>query len=477
MPLEPERPVLSGTYPDPSVCASPDGYYLVTSTFEYFPGLPVFHSPDLRTWTQVGHVIDRLDQLDLTRVPSSGGLYAPTIRWHDGTFYLTCTLVNGSGREGNFVMTATDAAGPWSDPFWLDDAPGFDPSLTFSNGRAYYLGTRLAQQPQWHHEAEVWLQELDLEAMQLTGEKRVLWHGAVEGAVWAEGPHVYEKDGWFYLVASEGGTEDHHAVSVARSRDILGPYEGCKGNPLFTHRTLGLGHPIVGVGHPDLIEDAHGQWWAFMLGSRPVGGFHANLGRETFVVAVDWEHGWPVFAPGVGQLAIVDGLRRIESSAVVTQPWTQVRTGRLAGTVDGTSITVEPGPALDAVDTPAFIGLRQRHHRFTFGATVAPGGGIALRQSEDAHVLFSAEGLVRRSYDGVELVAEVGDASRLEVRGDGQEYSFFADARLVATVDGRFLSTQSGYAAGHPSFLGVWLGVFSSSETAITATDVVYAAS
>ena len=476
MPLEPEQPVLSGTYPDPSVCASPHGYYLVTSTFEYFPGLPVFHSTDLRTWTQVGHVIDRLDQLDLSRVPSSGGLFAPTIRWHDGTFYLTCTLVKGSGREGNFVMTATDAAGPWSDPIWLDDAPGFDPSLSFVDGRAYYVGTRLAEQPQWHDEAEVWLQELDLERMQLTGEKRVLWHGAVEGAVWAEGPHIYEKDGWFYLVASEGGTEDHHAISVARSRDILGPYEGSRGNPLFTHRALGIEHPIVGVGHPDLVEDADGQWWAFMLGSRPVGGFHANLGRETFATAVDWERGWPVFAPGVGQLAVVDGLRRLETSAVVTEPWTQVRTGRVAGSVEGTTVTIPPGPALDAVDTPAFLGVRQRDHSFTFGATVQERAGIALRQSESAHVLFSSEGLLRRAYGDAELVAEVGPASRLEVRGIGQEYSFYADDRLVATIDGRFLSTQSGYAAAEPSFLGVWVGVFSTSESTVTATDVRYIA-
>lgn len=469
----PDRPILAGTYPDPSVCRVGDDFYLVTSTFEYFPGIPVFHSTDLESWTQVGHVVDRLDQLDLSTVASSGGLYAPTIRHHAGTFYLTCTLVGGDGPTGNFVMTATDAAGPWSAAIWIE-GEGFDPSLFFDDDRAWFVGTRLRAEPEWHDQAEVWLREFDPVAMALVGEESVLWTGAVRGAVWAEGPHIYRRGGWYYLLASEGGTEEHHAVSVARSRSIDGPYEGSRANPVFTHRTLGAGHPITGVGHPDLVEGPNGLWWAFLLASRPVVQNHALLGRETFAVAVDWDDDWPVFAPGVGQLAVTEGLRRLEGHATIDNPWTQVRTARHAGSADGNTVTVHPGPRLSEVGTPAFLGIRQRDQAFRFGATVPDRMGISLRQSEAAHILFSSAGLVAVRQGVATTEAEVGAATRLEMRGDGPDYSFFADDRLIATLDGRFLSPQSSYAAGTPGFVGVWVGVFSTSDEDVTATAVRY---
>ena len=471
----PERPILPGCYPDPSVCRVGDDYYLVTSTFEYFPGLPVFHSTDLESWTQVGHAVDRLDQLDLSTVASSGGLYAPTIRHHAGTFYLTCTLVGGDGPTGNFVMTATDAAGPWSGPTWLE-GDGFDPSLFFDDDRAWFVGTRPCAKPEWHDQAEVWLREFDPEALALVGEETALWTGAVRGAVWAEGPHLYRVGDWYYLLASEGGTEEHHAVSVARSRSVEGPYEGSRSNPVFTHRALGFGHPITGVGHPDLVDGPDGRWWAFLLASRPLGDYRALLGRETFAVAVDWEDDWPVFAPGVGQLAEVDGLRRLAGTVTISDPWTQVRTGRSAGFTEADTVTVRPGPGLGDGGTPAFLGRRQQHHRFTFGADLPEGAGIALRQSEAAHVLFSSAGLVTVRDAASVRVADVGPATRLEVRADGLDYAFFADDRHIATVDCSFLSTRSAYAAGAPSFLGVWIGIFSESAEDITATTVRYAA-
>jgi xylan 1,4-beta-xylosidase len=471
--LAPESPLLSGTYPDPSVVRVGDDFYLVTSTFEYFPALPIFHSTDLEHWTQLGHAVDRLDQVDLGDVASSGGLYAPTIRWHDGTFYVVCTVVGGSGPTGHFLLTATDAAGPWSDPIWIE-GEGFDPSLTFDEGRAWLVATRLAPEPQWHDQAEVWMRELDLATHTLVGPEHVLWHGAVENAVWAEGPHLYRVGDWYYLLASEGGTEEHHAISVARSRAITGPYVGNRANPVFSHRALGIGHPITGVGHPDLVEGRDGLWWAVMLGSRPVGGYHALLGRETFACPVDWEHGWPVFARGVGQLAVVEGMRRLASTVEAPDPWTQVRTRRLAGRVDGDAVTLHPGPGLEAVDTPAFLGVRQRDHRFEFAATVPAGMGIALRQSETAHLLFSASGVVRVAAGRAEQIAEVGNATRLRVVGDGNDYTLYADDRLVTTVDGRFLSTQTAYALGGPSFVGVWVGLFSTAESDATATAVTY---
>ena len=186
-------------------------------------------------------VVDRADQLDYEGIASSGGLYAPTLRHHDGVFWLICTLVDqqDATRGGNFLMTATDAAGPWSDPVWLD-AAGIDPSIFFDDdGRVWVQGTRLAADPQWHDQTEVWIRELDPAVLKLVGPEHVVWTGAVTGAVWAEGPHLYKVEGRYYLLAAEGGTEMNHAVSVARSDSVTGPYEGNRKNPIFTHRTLG----------------------------------------------------------------------------------------------------------------------------------------------------------------------------------------------------------------------------------------------
>jgi xylan 1,4-beta-xylosidase len=475
MRLEPDRPILAGTYPDPSICRVGDDFYLVTSTFEYFPGLPVFHSTDLVSWTQIGHVVDRIEQLDLSAVASSRGLYAPTIRHNDGLFYVVCTLVEGTGTSGNFVMTATDPAGPWSEPTWLD-AVGFDPSLFFEDGRAWYVGTRLREAPQWFDQAEIFIREFDAESLTLVGDEHVVWHGAVEGAVWAEGPHIYHVDDYYYLVASEGGTEDHHAVSVARSTSIIGPYEGNKGNPIFTHRHLGIEHPIACVGHCDLVEGPDGQWWAFLLASRPVGGFHANLGRETFAVPVDWERGWPVFARGVGQLAVVDGSRHLpptSSDAEFGTPplaWTQLRSARTDFfEVRDDVVTLDPSPlTMSDVATPSFLGVRQRHHSCTFSADISANDavsvGLVVRQSEAQHITFFVADAVATVtvVDGgtanIVGTAPAAENSTLEVAVDGQEYELWiatAGSRTrVARVDGRFLSPQTS-----ASFVGVWFGV------------------
>ena len=181
------NPLLPGCYPDPTICRVGEDYYLVTSTFEYVPGLPVFRSDDLVSWEQIGHVIDRPGQLDFDGIASSGGLYAPTLRHHDGVFWLVCTLVDqrDATRGGNFLMTATDPAGPWSDPVWLD-ARGIDPSIFFDDdGRVWLHGTRLTPASEWHDETEVWVQELDPETKKLVGPEHVVWNGALRDVVWA----------------------------------------------------------------------------------------------------------------------------------------------------------------------------------------------------------------------------------------------------------------------------------------------------
>lgn len=503
-----QNPVLPGCHPDPSICRVGQDYYLVTSTFEYFPGLPVFHSTDLAHWDLVGHVVSRPDQLDYDGIASSGGLYAPTLRHHDGLFWVVCTLVdqNDPGRGGNFLMTASDPAGPWSDPVWLE-AEGIDPSVFFDeDGRVWLHGTRRAREPQWHDQTEVWLREYDPGLKVLVGPEQVIWTGAVLGAVWAEGPHLYKVDGTYYLLAAEGGTEIHHAVCTARSSAVTGPYEGCRGNPVFTHRHLGREADVVGAGHADLVQAADGSWWAVLLAMRRYGGYHYPLGRETFLVPVSWEDGWPVFAPGVGRIPEEVEVPFATYGPVGTVPggggglvlpddlrWTSLR-GPAADFAsprgDGFSVRLTPDSLADP-RTPAFLGLRQQHRRLDFLVTLraplAPGeeAGLAVRQSERDHVrlaVLTAPGgavVVRAIHRraGVEEVlgevglgVAVGAPLHLAVRVRDEDYTLTvstgeAPDTYVATADGRQLDSV---ATG--GFLGLWLGVYGSSAGAASST-------
>lgn len=297
------NPVLPGFYPDPSICRVENDYYLVTSTFAYFPGVPIFHSTDLIHWEQIGNILDREEQLPLYGAETSQGIFAPTLRYHDGIFYMITTNVTPcpENRTGNFIVTATDPAGPWSDPYPLGSA-GIDPSLFFDDdGKCYYCGTKERREgPKYYGDNEIYIQELDLHSMKLTGESYPAWHGALKDVEWPEGPHIYKKDGWYYLLISEAGTAHNHAVSIARSKSLTEPFEGHRGNPILTHRHLGYNYPIVNVGHPDIVETQNGEWWMVCLASRTRGGYYRNLGRETYLVPFDWENGWPVVNPGKG---------------------------------------------------------------------------------------------------------------------------------------------------------------------------------
>src|SRR6478752_7604671 len=498
------NPLLPGCYPDPSICRVGEDFYLVTSTFEYFPGLPVFHSTDLASWQQIGHVVDRAGQLDYDGIASSGGLYAPTLRFHDGTFWLVCTLVDqrDATRGGNFLMTATDPAGPWSDPVWLD-ADGIDPSIFFDDdGRVWVHGARLARAPEWHDQTEIWVRELDPQTMALVGPEHIIWNGALRNVVWAEGPHLYKVDGTYYLLAAEGGTEFHHAVSVARADTVTGPYVGSKGNPVLTHRHFGIGSDVVGVGHADLVQAADGSWWAVLLGMRPYGGYHYNLGRETFLVPVVWEDGWPVFAPGAGQVTPevevpfaghpAPGVAQGRASGTVRPDdprWTSVRgpaSAFASARGDGWDLKALPSTLSDPV-TPAFLGVRQQHAdvdvRAIVRASVGPGEevGLAVRQSESDHVRLFLTGPERRvvavhRQGGVEstlgeLSLPAGDGPvTLTVRARGQDYSLLAGAEgvepvTVGVADGRALDSV---ATG--GFLGLWIGAYATSNGRATAT-------
>jgi xylan 1,4-beta-xylosidase len=480
-----------------------EDYYLVTSSFEYFPGLPIHHSRDLVNWRLAGHVLDRPGQLPLDGVRPSGGLYAPTLRHAGGTWYVLCTLVGGAGESGNFVVTAPHPAGPWSDPVWLGDASGFDPSLFFDDdGRAWFTGTRPVPRAGPAGRTEVWLREFDRATLRLTGPEHVLFTGALVDAAWAEGPHLLRRDGWYYLLLAEGGTAHHHAVTVARSEQVTGPYRNNPGNPVLTHRHLGRMQPIIGTGHADFVQTPAGDWHAVLLAWRPYGGYFCNLGRETFLASVAWEDGWPVLNPGAGRL-----LEEFPSplpqhpwppeppvddfdAQVLAPVWNMLRTPR----EEAFSLTDRPGhlrlrlraEVVTEACHPSFVCRRQQHMSFVArtamdfeaGAANECAGLVALRDTgHQIRLVVTAAGtpggqpggkvarvIVRRA-GADEVVAEAALAAGrtyLAAEAAGQEYTLRvahdpARWQTLATVDGRILSPASG-----TDFTGVFLGMYAS---------------
>jgi len=274
------NPILPGFHADPSICRAGDDYYMVHSTFEYFPGVPVYHSRDLVNWKLIGHCLTRKSQLNLDNTRHSAGIFAPTIRYHNGTFYMITTTVSGGG---NFFVTATNAAGPWSDPVWIDPT-GIDPSFYFEDDKVYYV--RQVDGERGYSGQQL----IDIKTGKLQGELKELWRGT--GGIWPEGPHLYKVNGKYYLMISEGGTSYDHCLTVARSDSPWGPFEPNPNNPILTHRNR-PNDPFQAIGHGDLVETPDG-WWVVFLGFRPQGGQHHHIGRETFLAPVTWENGWPV---------------------------------------------------------------------------------------------------------------------------------------------------------------------------------------
>jgi xylan 1,4-beta-xylosidase len=282
------NPVIPGFYPDPSICWVGDDYYLVTSSFEYFPGVPIFHSKDLVNWRQIGHCLTTERQLPLAKAWSSGGIYAPTIRHHDGSFYMITTNVSG---VGNFFVRSEQPVGPWSDPIPVAQS-GIDPSLFFDDdGRVYFQSARNGDEGNGIYQCEI-----DISTGSMLTESRLIWKGT--GGAHPEAPHLYKINGYYYLIIAEGGTEYGHMVTIARSSDPYGPYEPCPNNPILSHRSLSSS--IHATGHADLVQAHDGSWWAVFLGIRPVSyPFGHHLGRETFLAPVTWSSdGWPVIGHG-----------------------------------------------------------------------------------------------------------------------------------------------------------------------------------
>ncbi len=441
------NPILPGYHPDPSICRSGDDYYLVNSSFEWFPGIPVYHSRDLVNWELIAYGINRPGQLPLDKgTGDSRGIFAVSIREHDGIFYLITTCVDCGG---NFYLTAPDPSGPWSDPVWLD-APGIDPSLMWdSDGRCYYVGNgNLTGSQAWPSQQGAWLQELDLQEKKLTGPRTQLTHGHASNAVWAEGPHLYKIDGKYLLTIAEGGTGFNHAVTVHHSDSLRGPYIPDQTNPVMTHRHLGREYPVQCTGHADLVQTQNGDWWAVLLATRVEKGY-TQLARETFLAPVTMENGTPVFNPGSGHLPVQAAVPDLPFTPAEPEPskdefdgdrlplyWNMLRAPETEWfDLNGGQLLLTLRSArIDSLDNPSFLARRIEHHRFT--ATTS----VSFKAADDSEMAGLV--LYRNSKHHFQLMK--GHDEILLIRTDGPEQEIVArvpwkkkDVLLSAEADGK----------------------------------------
>lgn len=501
-----QNPVLAGFYPDPSICRVGDDYYLINSTFAYFPGIPIFHSRDLVNWSQIGHVIDRPAQLNYDGLGVSRGIFAPAISQHNGTFYVICTMVDAGG---NFLMTATNPAGPWSDPIWFN-FEGIDPSLFFdANGRAWLVNNGAPEgKPLYEGHRAIWIQEFDIAAKKLVGPRSVIVNGGVDLSkkpVWIEGPHLYQKDGWYYLCAAEGGTGDNHSQVILRSKSVTGPFLPWEKNPILTQRDLDGTVPqaVTTTGHADLVIGPDGNWWSIFLGCRPFAGKYYATGRETFLLPVKWtDDGWPQILPPGERVPYVMPEPKV-GRVIPNAPFATPLTGNFTWRDEFTGPTLSPlwvmlrqphetwwhqangqlaltprNDTLSGKGQPSFFGRRLQHARFEASvalevpATVGVSAGLVAFQNETHHYYFA----VRRTAENVqvflerltgkepELVAsaKLTEVKQLKLRLTGEDkilsFSYAADSgdwqTLVPDADATVITTQ---AAG--GFVGALVGL------------------
>lgn len=477
-----ENPVLSGFYPDPSICRVGEDYYLVVSSFEYFPGLPVFHSRDLVNWKQIGNCIQRQEEFPLDQAKDSGGVWAPTIRWHAGRFYVTATLE----QYGNFIISADNPAGEWSAPIWLE-VQGIDPSLYFEDDRVYYC-TNQSLHP---GREEITLEEIEIETGKMIGEQKTIWGGI--GGGFLEAPHIYKVGEWYYLLTAEGGTNFNHMATVARSTNIWGRYESCPHNPVLTN-VHDTSKQVQCAGHGDLIQDHRGNWWMLHLGIRLSRRTMSHLGRETFLTPVRWENGWPVAGHGRMARLTEEGTLWAEQKKAYRfhadfrktewEPeWIFLRRPVKENYVrDGESLKLYPAQvALDDGKNPTFAAIRQPDFecqvRTEFSFAAGKDGdeaGLAILLSHEFHYRFCkrrSEGRLvlildktaEDFHETVEVCELPPDAERLtlSVRADKEKYRFYycigdGTEEYGVSASTRFLACE---VVGR-TFTGTVLGVY-----------------
>lgn len=454
------RPILPGFYPDPTICKVGGEYFLAASSFEYFPGAPIFRSTDLTEWAQIGNVLDRRTQFVHGAEGPSTGIYGSTLRHRGGRFWFITTNVSDFDR-GQVIVSTDDPSNGWSDPVFVRGAVGIDPDLCWDDDGTCYLtwnalnfidGGRGIRQAR-----------IDLATGRLLEPDYALWQGS--GMVAPEGPHLYRIGDFWYLILAEGGTERGHSVTVARAASPSGPFEPCPWNPILTHRSSA--HPVQNVGHADLVETPDGRWAAVYLGVRPAGstpGFHV-LGRETFLAGIDWVDGWPVFdEKRYGEVDVDTSFFEDFSARELAPVWVS------PGGDPREVATPEPegGARLHAGDgtDSALLCVRVRDPHWTAEARFVESGRFRLRM-DDRHWY----GLEWRE-GGVTATARIGDTTSEVARaaagaagislviasvtaespvapfGHGGpddiilSYRDAAGLHALARLDGRYLSTE-----------------------------------
>lgn len=464
-----------------------DDFYLATSSFEYFPAVPLFHSRDLVNWRQIGHALDRQSQLNLSGRRSSEGIFAPTLRYHDGLFYLITTDV-GAGGIGNFYVTASDPAGPWSDPIRVPYG-NIDPSLLFDDDGKVYV----TAQNGWAYESHIIQYEIDPQTGEALSDPVVIWQG--DEGPWTEGPHLYKIDGTYFLLAASGGTAAQHRAIIARASSPYGPFEP-RHTPILTHNGL-PDHPVQNTGHAELVQDARGDWWALFLAVRPCEAQRGSvLGRETFLAPVHWQDGWPVIDQNEGTVGLrMTTERAIALTAVepsntldlfnmerLSPCWSFLRTRDPASF----SLTARPGwlrlygnkYTLSDVAPAVFVGQRQSHRLFRVETLMefpvireGEEAGLAVRYDEKAHCEIGLRGengsqvlVVSVTKAGrskvVYRMEEVRSTIFLSVRGEESVYE------LAYSINGQHW-TPVGYASAaafaperNGGFTGVLVGLY-----------------
>ncbi len=470
-----KNPVLKGFYPDPSVCFAEGKFYMVCSTFQYFPGVPLFESCDLVNWKQIGHVLTRKNQIMLEKTYSSGGVYAPTIRYHNGRFYMVTT--NNTTAQ-NFYVYTDDIYGEWSDPIFVKQN-GIDPSLYFEDNKAYFMSNGSDD----NGISGIVQCEIDIETGEKLSETRCIWQGS--GGKFLESPHLYRINGFYYLVAAEGGTEYGHMVTYARSDSLWGRFEGYAENPVLTNRNKAP-CMIQGIGHGDLICDEMGNWHILSLGFRQCGEWlpYHICGREVFLTPVFFDKdGW--FTAGNDGTTDeyyenVYGTEQYEKKLFTFEntewdkEWCFMRhpayenyeLGENYAILHGTDITP------DMVDSPTFIGLRQRDFKAEISCSIDVDdgeGGISMFMAENEHY----EVAIRKSENGFEAILKlnIGNIKHIEktvpveknakliIHADNYTYNFGVESEGIYTDLGfgytKYLSSE---VAG--GFTGVMIGLY-----------------
>lgn len=507
-----QNPILAGWYPDPAITDDGNGnFYMVHSTFAFYPGIPVFHSTDLVNWKQIGNVIDRPDQVDLEGFGTSRAIFAPDISYDNGTFYLTCTVVDG---KGNFVMTAKDPAGPWSDPVWLPEVLGIDPGLFFDEEKSYivYNSDAPDNKPLYSGHRTIRMMEFDKENLKTVGEDRILVNGGVDIStkpVWAEGPRIYKLNGYYYLMTAEGGTAVNHSEMIYRNRDINEEFIPYEENPILTQRHLDpdRDNPITSAGHADIVQHPNGDWYGIFLAVRPYEGDFYNTGRETFMTPVKWENDWPIFdldgeeikyeyplPEGVTldkNLFPLNGnfeFKKDFNEKELDLHWLFLRNPKEnwydLNERDGYLVMKTRPETVSGTSNPSFIAHRQQHLKgeasvsmeFETKRSNEKAGLIAFQN--ESHFYFitkSFEGnspvvqLYRGNRNGDELLASeklssTGKGIEFKVEFDEEKYRFYFKTKsdwknIGGDLDVKYLSTR---VAG--GFVGVNLGMYTTSN-------------